>query len=157
MWYVIPNRITKILWDKKNIWSKLYDLLIRYFHEPYFLKPRLFQEILHNICFEFFQNCGKTNQKTLRFVFTFIINKNCKISEVTGPIFLRRFKLYTFSFTFGFMFANICFEKNQNSKIYVMFIINITWNETGICSFWAVWAVRAVGKNQVLTFASLVC
>ena len=74
-----------------------------------------------------------------------------------GPIFLRRFKLYMFSFTFGFMFANICFEKNQNSKIYVMFIINITWNETGICSFWAVWAVRAVGKNQVLTCASLVC
>ena len=54
-----------------------------------------------------------------------------------GPIFLRRFKLYMFSFTFGFMFANICFEKNQNGKIYVMFIINITWNETGICSFWA--------------------
>ena len=76
---------------------------------------------------------------------------------ITGPIFLGRFKLYMFSFTFGFMFANICFEKNQNSKIYVMFIINITWNETGICSFWAVWAVRAVGKNQVLTCASLVC
>ena len=73
-----------------------------------------------------------------------------------GPIFLRRFKLYMFSFTFGFMFANICFEKNQNSKIYVMFIINITWNETGICSFWAVWAVRAVGKNQVLSSASYV-
>ena len=43
-----------------------------------------------------------------------------------GPIFLRRFKLYMFSFTFGFMFANIYFEENQNSKIYVMFIINIT-------------------------------
>jgi hypothetical protein len=71
-----------------------------------------------------------------------------------GPIFLRRFKVYMFSFTFWFMFANICFEKNQNSKIYVMFIINITWNETGICSFWAVLAVRAVGKNQVLTCAS---
>ena len=45
---------------------------------------------------------------------------------ITGPIFLRRFKLYMFSFTFGFMFANIYFEKYQNSKIYVMFIINIT-------------------------------
>ena len=44
----------------------------------------------------------------------------------SGPIFLHRFKLYMFSFTFGFMFANICFEKNQSSKIYVMFIINIT-------------------------------
>ena len=78
-------------------------------------------------------------------------------SYINGPIFLHRFKLYMFSFMFGFMFANICFEKNQNSKIYVTFIINITWNETGICSFWAVWAVRAVGKNQVLTCASLVC
>ena len=28
-----------------------------------------------------------------------------------GPIFLRRFKLYMFSFTFGFMFANIYFEE----------------------------------------------
>ena len=79
------------------------------------------------------------------------------VLSVIGPIFLCRFKLYMFSFTFGFMFANICFEKNQNSKIYVMFMINITWNETGICSFWAVWAVRAVGKNQVLACASLVC
>ena len=79
------------------------------------------------------------------------------IHSIFGPIFLRRFKLYMFSFKFGFMFANLCFEKNQNSKIYVMFIINITQNETGICSFWAVWAVRAVGKNQVLTCASLVC
>ena len=41
----------------------------------------------------------------------------------SGPIFLRRFKLYMFSFTFEFMFANICFEKNKNSKIFVMFII----------------------------------
>ena len=54
------------------------------------------------------------------------------------------------------MFANICFEKNQNSKIHVTFMINITWNETGICSFGAVWAVRAVGKNQVLPSASYV-
>ena len=30
------------------------------------------------------------------------------------------------SFMFRFMFANICFEKNENSNIYVMFIINIT-------------------------------
>ena len=43
-----------------------------------------------------------------------------------GPIFLRRFRLYVLSFMFRFMFANICFEKNQNMKIYVMFIINIT-------------------------------
>ena len=94
-----------------------------------------------------------------------LTQKNCSIvrfifdwcSQYNGPIFLRRFKLYMFSFTFGIMFANICFIKNQNSKIFVMFIINITWNETGICSFWAVWAVRAVGKNQVLTCASLVC
>ena len=64
-----------------------------------------------------------------------------------GVIFLRRFRLYVLPFTFRFMFANICFEKNQNSKIHVTFMINITWNETGICSFGAVWAVRAVGKN----------
>ena len=42
-------------------------------------------------------------------------------------------------------------------SFHVMFMINITWNETGIFSFGAVWAVRAVGKNQVLTCASLVC
>ena len=64
-----------------------------------------------------------------------------------GPIFLHRFRLYVLSFMFIFMFANICFEKNQNSKIHVTFMINITWNETGICSFGAVWAVRAVGKK----------
>ena len=63
--------------------------------------------------------------------------------RLTGAIFLRRFRLYMLSFMFRFMFANICFEKNQNSKIHVMFIINITWNET--------W------NNQVLPFASLVC
>ena len=61
------------------------------------------------------------------------------------------------SFMFRFMFANIYFEKNQNSKIHATFMINITWDETGICSFGAVWAVRAVRKNQVLTCASLVC
>ena len=44
----------------------------------------------------------------------------------TGAIFLRRFMFYILSFMFRFMFANICFEKNQNSKIHVMFIINIT-------------------------------
>ena len=44
----------------------------------------------------------------------------------SGPIFLRQFRLYVLSFMFRFMFANICFEKNQNIKIYVMFIINIT-------------------------------
>ena len=43
-----------------------------------------------------------------------------------GAIFLCRFRLYKLSFMFRFMFANICFEKNQNSKIHVMFIINIT-------------------------------
>ena len=31
-------------------------------------------------------------------------------------------------FMFRFIFAIICFEKNQNSKIYVIFIINIIWN-----------------------------
>jgi hypothetical protein len=30
------------------------------------------------------------------------------------------------SYVFRFMFANICFEKNQNSKVYVISIINIT-------------------------------
>ena len=60
-----------------------------------------------------------------------------------GAIFLRRFRPYILSFMFRFMFANICFEKNQNSKIHIMFIINITWNET--------W------NNPVLTFASLLC
>ena len=43
-----------------------------------------------------------------------------------GAIFLRGFRLYMLSFMFRFMFANICFEKNQNRKIHVMFIINIT-------------------------------
>ena len=62
-------------------------------------------------------------------------------SIVSGAIFLRQFRLYILSFMFRFMFANICFEKNQNSKIHVMFIINITWNET--------W------NNQVLPFVSL--
>ena len=62
---------------------------------------------------------------------------------IIGAIFLCCFKLYMLSFMFRFMFANICFEKNQNSKIHVMFIINITWNET--------W------NNQVLPFASLLC
>ena len=33
-----------------------------------------------------------------------------------GAIFLCRFRLYMLSFIFRFMFANICFEKNQNSK-----------------------------------------
>ena len=54
------------------------------------------------------------------------LTKELVLHGINGPIFLRRFKLYMFSFTFGFMFANISFEKNQNSKIYVMFIINIT-------------------------------
>ena len=40
----------------------------------------------------------------------------------TGPIFLLRFRLYVLYLMFRFMFANICFEKNENSKIYVMFI-----------------------------------
>ena len=39
-----------------------------------------------------------------------------------GPIFLRRFRLYVLSFMFRFMFVNICFQKNQNIKIHVMFI-----------------------------------
>ena len=48
----------------------------------------------------------------------------------SGPIFLRRFRLYVLSFMFRFMFANICFEKNQNIKIHVMFITkhNMKWN-----------------------------
>ena len=47
-----------------------------------------------------------------------------------GPIFLRRFRLYVLSFMFRFMFVNICFEKNQNIKIHVMFITkhNMKWN-----------------------------
>ena len=47
------------------------------------------------------------------------------VKILNGPIFLRRFRLYVLSFMFRFMFANICSEKNQNSKIYVMFIINM--------------------------------
>ena len=43
-----------------------------------------------------------------------------------GAIFLRWFRLYMLSVMFRFMFANICFNKNKNSKIHVMFIINIT-------------------------------
>ena len=50
-------------------------------------------------------------------------------SYINGPIFLHRFKLYMFSFMFGFMFANTCFEKNQNRKIYIMFIINKSIND----------------------------
>ena len=101
-----------------------------------------------NICFE------KNQNSKIYVMFIITITRN---ETGIGPIFLRRFRLFVLSFMFRFMFANICFEKNQNSKIYVMFVMNITWNETGICSFWAVWAVRAVGKNQVLTCASLVC
>ena len=63
------------------------------------------------------------------------------IEGTIGRIFLRRFRLYVLSFMFWFMFANIRFEKNQNRKIHVMFIINIKWNET--------W------NNQVLPFVSL--
>ena len=74
---------------------------------------------------------------TCHFLCTFIFIK------IMEQFFLRRFRLYMLSFMFRFMFANICFEKNQNSKINVMFVINITWNEA--------W------YNQVLTFASLVC
>ena len=39
-----------------------------------------------------------------------------------GAIFLHQFRLYMLSFMFRFMFANTCFEKNQNIKIHVMFI-----------------------------------
>ena len=47
-----------------------------------------------------------------------------------GPSFLLRFRLYVLSFMFRFMFVNICFEKNQNIKIHVMFITkhNMKWN-----------------------------
>ena len=48
-------------------------------------------------------------------------------------------------------------RKIKTARFMLCLTYNITWNETGICSFGAVWAVRAVGKNQVLTFASLVC
>ena len=50
--------------------------------------------------------------------------------------------LYVLSFMFRFMFANICFVKNQNIKIHVMFITkhNMKWNM----------------KNQVLPSASYV-
>ena len=49
-----------------------------------------------------------------------------RLLVANGAIFLRWFRLYMLSFMFRFMFANICNEKNQNSKIHVMFIINIT-------------------------------
>ena len=64
----------------------------------------------------------------------------------------------------GSMFYLLCLDsclqtyvlrKIKTSRFMLCLSQNITWNETGICSFWAVWAVRAVGKNQVLTFASL--
>ena len=61
-------------------------------------------------------------QVHLQFFFIFALGDELDI----GAIFLRRFRLYMLSFMFRFMFANICFEKNQNSKIHVMFIINIT-------------------------------
>ena len=57
-------------------------------------------------------------------------DKKNQMNSDYGPIFLRRFRLYVLSFMFRFMLANICFEKNENSKIYVMLIINITGNET---------------------------
>ena len=60
---------------------------------------------------------------------TQVLMFDCLIQGM-GPIFLRRFRLYVLSFMFRFMLANICFEKNENSKIYVMLIINITGNET---------------------------
>ena len=62
--------------------------------------------------------------KILLFIFFYMLF--CETHFEIGPIFLRQFKLYMFSFTFGFMFANICFEKKPNRKIYVMCIINIT-------------------------------
>ena len=69
---------------------------------------------------------------------------SCKVWQLQrrdkGPIFLRRFRLYVLSFILRFMFANICFEKNQNNKIHFMFITkrNMKWNM----------------KNQVLPSAS---
>ena len=65
---------------------------------------------------------GKINKYQSTFLFK---NSSC---QKYGAIFLHRFRLYMLSFMFRFMFANICLEKNQNSKIHVMFIINITWN-----------------------------
>ena len=65
----------------------------------------------------------------------------------------------------GFMFYLLCLDsclqtyvlrKIKTSIFMLCLSQNITRNETGICSFWAVWAVRAVGKNQVLTSASYV-
>ena len=46
--------------------------------------------------------------------------------RIHGAIFLRRVRLYMLIFMLRLMFATLCFEKNQNSKIHVMFIINIT-------------------------------
>ena len=71
------------------------------------------------------------------------INSNGPGVYYIEAIFLNRFRLYILSFMFRFMFANICFEKNQNSKIRVMFIEKITWNET--------W------NNQLLPFANMLC
>ena len=77
---------------------------------------------------------GKIASTLGKFRKTFFIN--------IGAIFLLRFRLYVLSFMFRFMFANICFEKNQNIKIHVMFITkhNMKWNM----------------KNQVLPSASYV-
>ena len=56
-----------------------------------------------------FQLSILTNKKVL-------FLKNCGML-VIGSIFLRRFRLYMLSFRFRFMFANICFEKNQNNSL----------------------------------------
>ena len=57
-------------------------------------------------------------------VWTWYKNKNISSNYIHfffkyayyGAIFLSRFRLYMLSFMFRFMFANICFEENQNSK-----------------------------------------
>ena len=70
----------------------------------------------------------------------YLLYQVCNVDS--GAIFLRWFRLYMLSFMFRFMFENICFEKNQNIKIHVMFITkhNMKWNI----------------KNQVLPSATYV-
>ena len=56
------------------------------------------------------------------------------------------------SLTFRFMFADICLEKNQNSKILVMFIINIRESSFNLFKFsmLSINMNHNIGKNSIL-------
>ena len=83
------------------------------------------------------------------------VKKTCYICyHDNGPIFLRRFRLYVLSFMFRFMFANIYFEKDQNSKIHVMFIIkhNMKWNMKNQVSPSASYVTLSINMNHNMGF-----